>query len=479
MPKQVLVAIPRCADTDRPYCPRPQHALQRAAVLLAALIASVAAHAEVYKWTDEKGQIHFSDKPPPSSDRSAQQSVAQIKLGSAGPSFNVRRLSPALDSAGASRMPLRLAGLSQTILPAGRTDLTPGQIFTGPGCREASPLVLSASEVDFGNGAFSSIVLGAFSDAGWNVEGADGSSAGMDLMGEVSNLRVDQCAPGGAAGNANFGARAYVRLRWVLSGPNGEILYRGGSEGAHDGWNTGTEYTIAIQQALSMAANNLLADTSLVEKVREQRLSGTAVSASGASTEAKVRWGDASGVFAQRSAEIQGAVLLVQTGQRSGSGVVIDLNGWALTSARLVGNEANVMVVAGKVSLPAAVVKRDELSDVALLRFVRNDFKSILVAPHAVLPGDPVHVISAPGSVGAANTVTGTDLIGEESIAGKPRFQLGVTEKYSNPGAPVFNRYGELAGLISMDPVHAGSGVEGLRMVPILQALHAAGVDLR
>lgn len=464
-----------------PSNPPPSRRVQRLfrlAPLLILLLGPVA-HAEVYKWTDEKGQIHFSDKPPPSGDKSAQKSVAQIKLGSAGPSFNVRRLSPALDAAGASRMPLRLAALTQTILQAGRTDLIPGQYFTGAGCREANPLVLSASEVDFGNGAFNPIVLGAFADAGWTVEGAEGSSVGMDIKGEVSTLRVDRCAPGDAAGNATSGARAYVRMRWVLSGPSGEILYRGVTEGAHDGWTTGTEHGIAIQQALAMAANNLLADTGFVEKVREQRLSGSAVSASGAANEARVRWGDASGIFAQRSSEIQGAVLMVQTGQRTGSAVVIDLNGWALTSARLVGNEANVMVIAGKLSLPAAVVKRDELSDVALLRFVRNDFKSILIAPHAVLPGDPVHVITAPGSAGAANTVTRTDLVEEESLAGKQRFQLAVTEKYSGPGAPVFNRYGELAGLISMDPVHAGSGVEGLRMVPILQALHAAGVDLR
>jgi hypothetical protein len=435
------------------------------------------AGAEVYKWTDAKGQIHFSDKPPPSGDKSAQQNVSQVRLTSAGPSFNLRRLTPIADSGGASRVPLRLESLSQSLLAPGHTDMTPGTYFSGVGCAESVPLVLLGAEISFEQPRFQAIAVGSFADAGWAIGGADTVSNGMELKGDVSNLRVDRCAaPEGENGG---GARAYMRVRWTLIGPSGESLYRGSSEGAHDGWGAGIEYSVAIEKALAMAANNLLADQAFVDKVRAQRFSGAAVSASGATTEAAVRWGDATGGFQQRSAEIQGATLMVQARDSSGSGVIVDLSGWALTSARVVGTQPNVMVLVGKLSLPAAVVKRDELSDVALLRFVRNQFTSVLVAPNPVLPGDAVHVVSAPLTPGAINTITRSSVTAEESVQGKQRLQLATTEKFSNPGAPVFNQYGELAGLVVMDPAHGGKGVEGLRMVPILQALTALNIDLR
>lgn len=447
-------------------------------VLLLALLGMLlpGQAAEVYKWTDAQGHLHFSDKPPPSNDKSAQKNVAQVRLGSAGPSFNLRRLTPVSDSGGASRVPLVLAPLTHTLLAPGRADVTTGQSFTGVGCSEVTPLVMSILDVDFTQSKFQSVAVQGFADAGWEVTAGSSAGVGMELRGEVSTLRADRCQ---LAEGQSSGARAYVRLRWVLIGPGGESLYRGSSEGAYDGWNTGIENLVAIDNALKMAVNNLLADQAFVDKVREQRFSGAAVSASGAVTEASLHWGDATGSFPQRAPNIQGATLLVQVGGASGSGVIIDLSGWALTSARLVGTQPNVMVMVGKLSLPAAVVKRDEVSDVALLRFVRNQFTSVLVAPNPVLPGDTVHVVSAPSTPGAVNTISRSSVTAEEAVQGKQRFQLGVTEKYSNAGAPVFNSYGELAGLVTMDPIHGGKGVEGLRLVPILQALNALGIDLR
>ncbi len=442
------------------------------AIFLVAAFGSTMA-GEVYKWTDAQGRVQFSDKPPPSSDKSAQKNLSQVRLGAAGPNFNLRRLTAIPDGGGSSRVPLRLVALSQAVLAPGQTEITPGQHFSGNGCKEATPLIVTTGEIDFSQQRFLSVALEGFSAAGWEIQGPDSASSGMELKGEISSVRVDRCAaPDGMVGG---GARAYLRMRWMLTGPRGESLFRGTTEGAHDGWSSGIEYSVAIDRALSMAAGNLLADQGLVDAVREQRFSGSAVSASGATTEATVRWGDATGGFQQRAAEIQSATLVVQAGNATGSGVIIDLSGWAITSARLVGAQPNVMVLVGKLSLPAAVVKRDEASDVALLRFVRNQFTSVLIAPHPVMPGDTVHVVSAPLTVGAANTVTRTGVQAEESAQSKLRWQLGTTEKYSNPGAGVFNQHGELAGLVTMDPAHGGKGVEGLRVVPILHALGALG----
>lgn len=464
---------------DRRKQPAAHRPLRQGAVLMGLLVVGLVCSvnaAEVYKWTDAKGGVHFSDKPPPGNDKSAQTNVSQVRVGTAGPDFRLRRLTPLPDSGGSSRMPLRLSSLKQDVMAADRPDWVAGQSFGGAGCTESEPYALLAQELDFSQPRFMSAAQEGFTAAGWTIADSSAENEGMELNGEISALRLDRCSPPeGQTG----GTRVWLRVRWNLIGFNGQSLFRGSSEGSHDGWSGGVETSQGMERALSMAANNLLADSGFVDKVRAQRFSGAAVSASGSAVEANIEWGDSTARFEARTSQIQGAVLLVQAGNTSGSGVIIDLNGWAITSARLVGNQPNVMVLLGQISLPAAVVKRDEVNDVALLRFVRNKFTSVLIAPHASLPGDAVHVVSGPSTPGASNVTLKTSIAAQDLAAGTSRMQLGTTETHSNAGAPVFNQHGELAGLISMDPVHAGKGVEGLRMVPILQALNALNIDLR
>ena len=45
---------------------------------IAALLVALAAHAQVYEWKDEKGKMHYSDKPP-------STAVPARKLGDASP----------------------------------------------------------------------------------------------------------------------------------------------------------------------------------------------------------------------------------------------------------------------------------------------------------------------------------------------------------------------------------------------------------
>jgi glutaredoxin len=39
--------------------------MNRIAVCLIALVLAAPAAAEIYRWTDERGQVHYSDQPPP------------------------------------------------------------------------------------------------------------------------------------------------------------------------------------------------------------------------------------------------------------------------------------------------------------------------------------------------------------------------------------------------------------------------------
>ncbi|PIX75974.1 MAG: hypothetical protein COZ38_02745, partial [Rhodocyclales bacterium CG_4_10_14_3_um_filter_68_10] len=128
--------------------------------------------------------------------------------------------------------------------------------------------------------------------------------------------------------------------------------------------------------------------------IPERHLGLMPANEAGAADKANVAWGDGSGSYAGRAASIGRATVRVQAGTAIGSGVVIDLNGWALTSAKLVAGATHVNLLLGRISLPAAVVKRDEKIDVALLRFVRNDFAAVRIAPDVLKSGDRLQIVT-------------------------------------------------------------------------------------
>lgn len=62
-------------------------AVLRKLFLLYLLLLPLIAHAEIYKWTDEYGKVHFSDKPVEGAKRQHVQSM----VGVSNPAFNLER----------------------------------------------------------------------------------------------------------------------------------------------------------------------------------------------------------------------------------------------------------------------------------------------------------------------------------------------------------------------------------------------------
>lgn len=53
------------------------NASAKAAILMAALLTGSAASAQVYRWTDENGKVHFGDAPSPSGARKVEKQQAR------------------------------------------------------------------------------------------------------------------------------------------------------------------------------------------------------------------------------------------------------------------------------------------------------------------------------------------------------------------------------------------------------------------
>ena len=57
----------------------------RSAIVLAALLAASAAHAQVYRWVDEQGRVHYGERPPSGAKASPVQDKLAAPPGAPAP----------------------------------------------------------------------------------------------------------------------------------------------------------------------------------------------------------------------------------------------------------------------------------------------------------------------------------------------------------------------------------------------------------
>ena len=167
------------------------------------------------------------------------------------------------------------------------------------------------------------------------------------------------------------------------------------------------------------------------------------------------------------------------SGNGTGSGVIIRSDGYILTNNHVIASAANggeitVTLDAGENELPADIVGRDPVTDLAVLR-VRSDRDlpaATLGQSRALVVGDPVIAIGSP--LGLSGTVT-TGIVSalnrtvdvpaeEEGGARNPLFNAIQTDAAINPGnsgGALVNARGEVIGINSAIATLGGGGLFG------------------
>jgi S1-C subfamily serine protease len=165
-----------------------------------------------------------------------------------------------------------------------------------------------------------------------------------------------------------------------------------------------------------------------------------------------------------------------QRGEATGSGFVIDKDGYILTNAHVVEGATKVTVDLGKTTLDAKIVGRDTSSDVALLK-VSTDQKNLhplaLGDSNKVQVGDPVVAIGNP--FGLDRTVT-TGIV--SALQRQLKAPNGFTIEHviqtdaainpGNSGGPLIDSHGRVIGINSQIATGGGNGSVGIGFaVPI------------
>ena len=166
----------------------------------------------------------------------------------------------------------------------------------------------------------------------------------------------------------------------------------------------------------------------------------------------------------------------------AGSGVIISSDGYILTCAHVVSGASNITVTIGDTDYPATVVGEDDTSDVAVIKIDADGLTpatignsdDLAVGEDVLAVGNPLGELGGTvtsGIVSALNrsvTIQGTSSTNTMSL-----IQMDASVSPGNSGGGLFNRNGELIGLVNAKS--SSSDAEGLGFaIPINDAISVA-----
>lgn len=264
----------------------------RQIIILFLCVFCTQANAELFKWTDEKGKIHYSDKKP---DEKTQTRVVPVKKGVIGNNTENESLSKAIIRP--YEKTARKLFLLDTLYAWRKASGTKqsrkvGAYYVGKGCTSRGAMKVpdvfithkSLFPKESAN-AYSikkiikSLDYEADKTTKYKLLDNMKKTGGLSLHSEITGLDYNTCASNlssrdrltkiNKVSSYKFNKhRIKLRIRWQLkTNRDQDVLYEGTTNGSYNGWNSVASAGEAFSTAVEAATIKLFSDQDFINKI--------------------------------------------------------------------------------------------------------------------------------------------------------------------------------------------------------------------
>ncbi|MCB5247215.1 MAG: trypsin-like peptidase domain-containing protein [Candidatus Cloacimonetes bacterium] len=168
---------------------------------------------------------------------------------------------------------------------------------------------------------------------------------------------------------------------------------------------------------------------------------------------------------------LKNTVIVIQSGNSLGSGVMVSDDGWALTAAHVVSGLDKIRVkLHSGLQLFATVERIDEQQDVALIKIEGLGFPFMTIGDTSVSKiGEVIYAIGSPMGESLSYSLTKGVISGFRDIDDKKYIQIDASVNPGNSGGPLISEDGRLIGIVSQKIV--GLAIEGISFCVPIEAL--------
>ncbi len=443
-----------------------------------ALLATQPALAQLYKWTDDNGKVHFSDKPPPKSKGEPEVvDIKQKKPASSQQFPRVVSLDPIKNTAVAEARTVLLEHVSIDFQGSDEAERALGKTYkyTRDAARKAKKLRQSDKAP---KSPFPCLLQGnlTLNNAKYIAKQTD-----------IADIRLSHCGSRTAPDLRTFTQNAtYLKVEWkVFDNLARQVVYQTTTEGVEDSFKKSARFNgaaVSASLAFRQATENLLAQHEFVDLLTASTMLDTGYQDQGEKLEdIKIGYGSPSTSFVQKTGEIEKAAVTIRTAGGHGSGFLISSPGYVLTNQHVVGQHREVIVIQGGQERRAAVVRSHPGRDVALLKLKRhNGAKPLLIDAKQVSLGEEIYVVGTPLDETLDFSITRGIISARRMLDKRSFYQTDAAVNPGNSGGPVFNSSGNVIGITVAGLFTRDGGSKNINyVIPIVDALEALKITLR
>jgi len=476
------------ADTDTPgMSGRNSLALGLLAACGLTLLAAPA-RADLYRWVDEKGNVHISDTPPASGGNARR---IESKEPERGGEDEPRLMGPSpagvhYRGGGTSRA----LALEKVVLKLENESAEPRVVSSG--CMR--PITIYSVQGWGQQLRWESGFYGRLEELGYQTPrssdtlkfaGEERGAPELSAMAVIHDLHVSGC---------NQVSRLEVQWR-IYDNLHRKVVLETTTIGEDRVDSRDPRHSLL--EAFVDSLNDLTGDAEFQALVAgEGRAAEAPASADAVSDEdtpgaarvprsdlapiaLAVHYGSQVGSFSAKVESLKRGSVTVRTAGGHGSGFVLSSPDYVLTNNHVVRGSKRVIVVFDGAEIEASVLRTDADRDVALLELATSaPAAPLALARVAPREGETLYAMGTPLTEKLAHTVTRGILSAKRKIDGKAFYQTDASINPGNSGGPVFDEHGEVvaiavSGLFSQD----GAGLGVNLLIPIQDALAALEVS--